>query len=68
MKERKKRFECFGDANSSDACLQCLGNDECAEETSRRYENRKLEEGKKGEPAVFPGIFHEEKKGEKKWI
>jgi len=31
----------------SDTCLQCPDNDKCAEETSRRYENRKLEESQR---------------------
>lgn len=32
------RFECFGNANSSDTCLQCPDNEECAKVTcSKTY-------------------------------
>lgn len=29
--------ECFGDANMSDTCAQCRLNDECVDETMKRF-------------------------------
>jgi hypothetical protein len=34
------RLECFGDANTSDACLQCPDNNECATLTCSKVEKQ----------------------------
>jgi len=32
-----KRLECFGTANMSDCCAQCPDNNECVDETMKRF-------------------------------
>jgi hypothetical protein len=43
---KQKRLECFGTANSSDACLQCPDNSECAEITCASPKDDEVKEGK----------------------
>lgn len=35
-----KKFECFGTCNMSDCCTQCVDNEECSEETVRRFKEK----------------------------